>query len=154
MGRRLKTRLDVMRPNLAARVRKSQARQKQSHDCTSQKRHFAVGDQVFVHAFQNTGPQWVTAVIVRPRGPVSFDGELADGRTVHCHVDHVRVRTVPSIPSDTDESPLPLPCPVPQTERPDPNNSTAGSSDESSERVLRRSSRVRRAPDCYSPNLN
>ena len=144
-----------MRPSLAARVGKSQARQKQGHDRTSQERHFAAGDKVFVRAFQTSGPQWVAAVIVRPRGPVSFDAELADGRIVHRHIDHVRVRTVPSSHDLSDESPLPLPCPVPQTGNSDPSGPTAGvSAAESQELVARRSSRVRRAPDRYSPDLH
>ena len=52
---------------------------------------------MFVHAFQTTGPQWVTAVIVRPRGPVSFDVEMEDGRIVHGHVNHAHARTITSM---------------------------------------------------------
>ncbi len=50
MGRRLKTHLDFLRPNLAAQVEKSQYRQKQNHDHSSHERHFTIGDQVFVAA--------------------------------------------------------------------------------------------------------
>ena len=102
----MKTHLDFLHPNLAGRIEKSQYRQKQDHDRSSRERHFAIGDQVFVRNFQTDGPRWMAAVIVRSRGPVSFDVELEDGQIVHHHIDHVHTRTVPADPFMSDESPL------------------------------------------------
>ena len=146
MGRRLKTRLDFLRPNLAARVEKSQYRQKQNHDRSSHERHFTIGDQVFVRSFQTAGPQWVAAVVTRSRGPVSYEVELADGRIAYRHIDHIQTRTVPAITSIPEESPLPLPLPGSISEVPVPNSTIAEYSDTN----LRRSSRTRRPPDRYT----
>ena len=89
-GKTIETRLDFLRPNLAARVEKSQYQQKQNHDRSSHERHFTIGDQVFVRSFQTAGPQWVAAVVTCSRGPVSYDVELADGRIVHRYIDHIQ----------------------------------------------------------------
>jgi len=127
-------------------VEKLQYRQKQNHDRSSHERHFTIGDHVFVRSFQTAGPQWVAAVVTRSRGPVSYDVELADGRIVHRHIDHIQTGTVPAIPSIPEESSLPLSLPGSISEVPVPNSTIA----ECSETNLRRSSRTRRPPDRYT----
>ena len=42
-----------------------------------------------VYSFQTAGPQWVAAVIAEP---VTRDVELADGRLIHHHIDHIRFK--------------------------------------------------------------
>lgn len=70
LGRRPRTRLDLMRPNAAERVERQQAKQVQ-HNASSRDRQFEVGDQVFVRNYQQ-GEQWVLGVIQDCTGPVSF----------------------------------------------------------------------------------
>ena len=118
MGRRLQTRLDLMRPSVASRVTRAQARQKAGHDKTSQDRQFTLGDSVFVRNFA-AHPTWVAGSITAERGPRSFDVELGDGRVVKRHIDHVRSRAVAppgENPASVDTEDIPLPSTAAPTE--------------------------------------
>ena len=68
LGRRPRTRLDLMRPNATEQVERQQVQQ---HNASSRDRQFEVGDQVFVRNYQQ-GEQWVLGVIQDCTGPVSF----------------------------------------------------------------------------------
>ncbi len=91
LGRRPRSHLDLLHPNIAERVRSSQERQKSGHDLRAKSRTFKVGDTVLVRNFAK-GSVWLPGSIVRMRGPLSFDIKLDDGREVRRHVDHVRAR--------------------------------------------------------------
>lgn len=93
MGRRLRTHLDLLYPDLDAKVRIKQLKQKAAHDGSAQDRIFEVGDKVYVLNFL-LGPQWLPGVIMQSTGPVSFQVMLQDGRLVRRHQDHVRRRFV------------------------------------------------------------
>ena len=51
-GGNLRTRLDLLLPNLSARVEQSQSRQKQGHDVHARDRTFTVENKVFVRDFR------------------------------------------------------------------------------------------------------
>ena len=51
LGRRLRSRLDLLKPDLAKRVEREQERQKEAHDRHSQDRSLVVGDAVYVRNF-------------------------------------------------------------------------------------------------------
>ena len=91
LGRRLRTKLDLIRPNTAKRVEEKQDAQKAKHDSTAKARVFQLGDKVYVKNF-GSGQSWLPAEVVKITGPVSFHVRLADGRTRRCHQDHVRAR--------------------------------------------------------------
>ena len=93
MGHCLQTHLDLMRPNVSARVHARQCRQKTQHDRHSRQRSVAVDDSVFVCNFA-TGQKWLAGTVVTVSGQ-SVTVELADGRTVRPHLDHIRPCTVP-----------------------------------------------------------
>ncbi|KAL3974523.1 interleukin 1 receptor-like 1 [Sarotherodon galilaeus] len=79
MGRKPRSHLDLLSPDVGAKVTQSQGEQKVRHD---------------LHArgcvFKQT---WLPGVIHHSSGPVSFVVELLDGRRVRRHKDHVRART-------------------------------------------------------------
>ena len=52
MGHSLRTRLDLLRPNLQRKVLSEQAKQKQSHDKHSKDRQFKEGDTVTVYGLE------------------------------------------------------------------------------------------------------
>ena len=111
MGRRLRTHLDVMRPDIAARVRARQVRQKAQHDAHTKERSFSEGESVFVRNFA-PGQKWLAGTIVSINGQSLLMVELTDGRTVRRHVDHIQSRYVsPSVVSNGDEL-LDLPMPT------------------------------------------
>ena len=96
MGRRPKTLLDLLRPNLADRVKKKQLDQKYYHDKTSHERHIGEGQAVFIRNFRR-GPPWIPAEVIAARTPLSYDCRL-----VKRHIDHVKSR-FPGISQDYKE---------------------------------------------------
>ena len=90
-GRQLRSRLDFIKPNAAARVEMKQQKQKESHDVHSRKRSFEAGNLVYAQNF-SSGPRWLLGEVVKTTGPVSILVKLADGRMIRRHQDQVRIR--------------------------------------------------------------
>ncbi len=91
MGKKMKSRLDLLKPSLDQRVQHRQERQKEGHDKRAKVRSFEVGEQVYVKN-HSRGSKWLPGTIIERRGPLSYRVELLDKRTVRCHQDHVRLR--------------------------------------------------------------
>ena len=141
MGRRPRSHLDLMRPTVESRVLASQSRQKAGHDQHARQRSF--GDTVYVRNF-STGLKWLPGVITAIRGPLSYLVTLLDDRVVHRHVDHIRERTDSTTTEPTDiwlpdSTGSSTPTIAPQVAAP-------------TDVTVRRSSRVRAAPDRFDPS--
>ena len=117
MGRRLRTALDCIKPDLDRRVEKEQERQKKSHDQHSKRRAFNVGDMVYARNYR-PGPKWVPAEVIKVTGSVSYKVKLLQDQMIwrrhqdqlrQCHVD--RDTLAPSLWEDETSS-LPLNSPV------------------------------------------
>ncbi|XP_062374782.1 uncharacterized protein K02A2.6-like [Sardina pilchardus] len=91
LGRRPKSHLDLLHPDVGERVVRSQDKQKLRRDQHAKNRLFQPGDRVYVKNFA-TGPPWLPGVIQHQSGPVSFLVDLSDGRQVRRHQDHLRDR--------------------------------------------------------------
>ena len=91
MGRRPRSRLDLMHPDLAQKILLKLQRQKQDHDKTCRERTFKVGQHVFVRNFSKRC-KWLPGTILERTGPVSFCCELTDGTVVRRHQDQMRNR--------------------------------------------------------------
>ena len=90
-GRKLRTRLDLLQPDLGNIVRQQQAKQKQNHDAHSKQTGFEVITSVYV--FNNHGtPKWLPGTIKQITGPASVLVKLSDGCTFHRHIDDINVR--------------------------------------------------------------
>ena len=107
MGRRPKSKLDLLRPDLQATVARKQEKMKEGHDKHARERQLKPGDYVYVRDFShNNNQKWLPGVILRKSGPVSHVVKLRDGREFRRHQDHVRLRyeagpdpeTVPQLP--------------------------------------------------------
>ena len=94
MGRKLRSPLDLLKPDLQGRVEREQEHQKQSHDQHSQVRAFQLEELVFMRNFgQDSSAQpWLPGHIVSSSGPLSYTVQLPDGRTFRRHIDHIRKR--------------------------------------------------------------
>ena len=92
LGRPLRTRLDLLRPNTAERVERKQQTQKSTHDVRSRHREFREGQPVFVKNF-GVGVKWLPGIVSEKSG-VSYKVCLEDGRFKHCHQNHLRSRVV------------------------------------------------------------
>lgn len=108
MGRRPKSRLDLLRPDLRAKVVRKQEKQKEGHDLHARERQLKPGDNVYVKNFRSSSnQQWLPGVILTQSGPVSYVVKLIDGRVFRRHQDHVRLRHDKD-PEIVSEAELPL----------------------------------------------
>ena len=87
-GQRLRSRLDLVKPDIQARIER-----KQYHHPTSKAtaRSFSSGDMVYVRNFRS-GTTWIPGTIQSAIGNVSYEVMLEDSRMVRRHVDHIRQR--------------------------------------------------------------
>ena len=104
LGRRPRTRLDLLKPKMAERVERKQQQQKERHDARSKSRTFRIGDSVFLKNFAGSG--WLPGKVLETSGPVSFHVLLEDGRCKRCHQDQLRPRVTDDGPPDMSEIPV------------------------------------------------
>ena len=134
MNRKLRTKLDLLHPDLSSKVAEKQWKQQEKHS-THADRKFEPGDKCYVRNYR-PGDKWIAGKIVKCLGPRNFEVELLNGAMVKRHLDQIRTRA-----ADISDSPLPLFAP----------NTLASSS--SLSQPLRRSTRQRRQPNWYRPNV-
>ena len=141
LERRPRSHFDFMLPNLASKIRSKQLAQKVQHDKKSKPRTLKIGSNVLVRNF-STGPEWLFGTIVNTKGPLSYIVKLSDGRYFKRHIDHLRktditdhYATVPDVIDDF----IPFQSPTTTT--------TAQQANSELPTPLRRSTRVRTAPD-------
>ena len=99
MGRRLRSRLDLLFPTVSQKVESKQLKQKEEHDSTKPVRTFSIGDLVYVEDFTASPQKWIPGKIVEVTGPLSYCIELLDGSTVRRHVDNVIQRCLTDVPT-------------------------------------------------------
>ena len=87
-GRQLRTTLDLLQPNIGCNVRQNQTKQKEGHEVHSKSRSFNEGDTVFIKSFDKT-EGWVSGVIDRKLGTVSYQVVLEHDWVVCWHLDHI-----------------------------------------------------------------
>ena len=80
MGRRPRSRLDLLIPDMVSKMQHKQQNQKH-HDKRAQHRTLKVGDKVSVRNFP-AGNSWLQGTIVKVSEPLSFHVELQDGRII------------------------------------------------------------------------
>ena len=103
MGR-LRTHLDLMRPDVSNRVHTKQGCQKKLNDRHAREQQFEVGDSVFARNF-GSGQKWLAGTVVTVKGQ-SCTVELEDGRNIPRHLDHIRPCSVPHLPSAVSNNEL------------------------------------------------
>ena len=92
MGRELRTRLDLLRPDYNKRVCDRQAMQKAGHDRHSFQRELHVGQNVMAKNLR-PGAAWVPGVVVERVGPLTYLVQVDDGGLWKRHIDHLRERS-------------------------------------------------------------
>lgn len=93
MKRKLKSRLDLVFPNVENQVQEKQYKQKQYHDKKSVNRQINAGQTVFARNFANSSTvKWITGEVIKQSGPLSYHIKLLDGRVIRRHIDHIRTR--------------------------------------------------------------
>ena len=143
-GRTLRTRLNLLRPDISTKVQDKQASQKQHHDKKSRDRHFQVGQSVLVEN-NKPEPKWVVGTVVEKLGDISYRVQVGN-QVWKRHVDQLLPTTITQANTDTNNditddlnawlSTL--------------NDSLASQQPEQESR--RYPPRLRRPPDRYSPS--
>ena len=103
IGCRLRTRLDLLKPDLQQKVHDKQLKQKQSRDKHCRAQNFFEGRKVFVKN-HGKGNKWLPGQICQQTGPVSFKVQLRNGKRIRCHQDHIRSRECDSDVPDPSSS--------------------------------------------------
>ena len=106
MKRRLKSALDLVKPDLANKVKERQQKQKDNHDKRAKHREFDIGDNVYALIHARNNQTWIPATITAVTGPLSYVVMLADKREQRCHIDQLRKREATVT---TDEPIMPNP---------------------------------------------
>ena len=96
LGRRVRTRFDIKRPNLGNAI------QKKSTPERSIVRLFQEGDKVWVKDYRKSTENWVDAIVVDQLGPVTYQVKV-DDLIWKRHVDQIRKREV-SVRSEKQEN--------------------------------------------------
>ncbi|PIK53373.1 hypothetical protein BSL78_09735 [Apostichopus japonicus] len=93
--RRIKTRLDQVRPNLARKVKLQQTGMQQRCNRKAKSREYYEQDPVWAKNFAS-GPTWLKGVITDILNPSMCVIELDDCRKIRRHYDQIRLRMVPT----------------------------------------------------------
>ena len=86
LGRQVRTRLTMLHPDVAARIRNKQLKQQAYHGHAT--RNFQIGDKVWAKDY-TSGERWVEGTISNKPGSVDYDVTVND-KTWHRHADQLR----------------------------------------------------------------
>ena len=90
MHRHLKTRLQLIKPDIGGKVAAQQTKQKGIYDSHAKARLFASGDVAYALRNHGNKESWVHGSIVEQTGPQSYIVRLEDGSVVRRHVDQLQ----------------------------------------------------------------
>ncbi|KAG8177184.1 hypothetical protein JTE90_015792 [Oedothorax gibbosus] len=117
LGRRLRTRLSLILPNMAENVETMDLKQRRS---------FTPGETVYVRSVRGEKVKWFPGRIIHRRSEVTYDVQVC-GQLRFCHADHLRRNPATDevwMPPERPPSPIPERPPSPIPERP-PGSSAA-----------------------------
>ena len=98
-GRKLRSQLDLLKPNLAKAVDETPDRQEVAHDKQTTPRRFHVGDCVYARNY-SSGPKWLPGQVVQVEGSVLYHVKLKDGRVnilINCVLAFRTLRTLHAV---------------------------------------------------------
>ena len=151
LGRKPRTHLDLIHPDIAAHVQDKQYAQQQAQVSKRPVRSFRDEDKVYVRNFQR-GDKWLPGTIAKTLGSRSFLVRLDRGVTVRRHLDHIKARYTQATESPEVDLAFGPFNPTERTEElsgtcPDTESPVINSG-------IRRSSRIRRPPERFTPGTN
>eukprot|EP00117_Sycon_ciliatum_P002626 scpid33929/ scgid5336/ Uncharacterized protein K02A2.6 len=106
MGRCLRTRLDLLRPDVRTRVAAQQTAQQKSSP-SREVRTFQLGESVLVQDYRKPNkPSWIPATVSECYGTRSYAVETAEGGSWRRHIDQIRPGhpTFTTVPGREEES--------------------------------------------------
>ena len=132
LKRKLRTRLDLLKPDVHKSVSVEQTKQKNNYDRRCRSREYFVGQNIQAHNFR-AGPRWVAGMIVERLGPLTNLVQVDSGVFWRRHIDQLRsahdkpVEQSTTVPTNTSLSPdVPSPnqtdfVPIVETEHSEPS---------------------------------
>ena len=144
-GRTLRTRLNLLRPDISTKVQDKQASQKQHHDKKSRDRHFQVGQSVLVEN-NKPEPKWVVGTVVEKLGDISYRVQVGN-QVWKRHVDQLLQTTITQANTDTNNDITDDLNAWPST-----LNDSLSTNQQPEQESRRYPTRLRRPPDRYSPS--
>lgn len=90
LGRKVRTRLDLIQPNVEEQVFDQQVRQKDHHDLQAKCRDFEVGTKVMVKDRRPGSATWIPGKITCKNGPLTYVVSVPGDRSWKCHVDQLK----------------------------------------------------------------
>ena len=160
IGRKLRTRLDRIIPDVAGRAIMKQTIQKERHDQHTQARQYQPGDLVYALMYRGNKTSWTPGMVVTQTGPVSYTVRLEDGTISRRHIDQLQSRLLSSQvvrePPIYVEEPRPQTIPPIYVEEPrprtiEPESSEAEKSDIASPLSAQAPARSAQPTDCTPP---
>ena len=100
MGRTLRSRLHLLKPNLSQNVENKQEQQKLSHDKRAVERTFVDGERVFARNYSKIGKKWLPGIAISV-AQRSVKVKLTNGLVIHRHFDQVHKRTINDPPAES-----------------------------------------------------
>ena len=89
LNRELRTRLDLLFPDVRRRVEEKQENQMKHHDSHARARDLTIGQRVMVRNFR-AGPHWIPGTVVKQNGPLTYLVKVRENQVWKRHIDHVR----------------------------------------------------------------
>ncbi len=89
LGRRPRSRLDILRPLTSETVETQQMKQRQKHDVHAHERLLQEGDPVLVRNYPKRN-KWLPGMIAKKTGLVSYAVTLTNDNNCRCHQDQLR----------------------------------------------------------------
>ena len=102
LGRTIRTRLDLLHPDIGSRVQAKQLDRKAAVDAHRSMHQFAIGQHVMTQNFCN-GARWIPGTVIDQTGPVSYRIRVQGGRVWRRHVDHLIEATGESVHSEQSQ---------------------------------------------------
>ena len=82
MKHRLRSRFDLLHPEVSKKVKTQQKKQVESHNNSQPLRRFNVDAKVYAKNFTSNTPKWIAGTVTKVTGPLSYIIRLEDGRIV------------------------------------------------------------------------
>ena len=127
----MRTRLDLLRPDVKSRVAWKQAGQKKTHDEHCREQTLFIGQRVMAKNYR-AGPGWLPGTVIERNGPLPYLIKVSGGQLWRRHID--QLREIDDTPSEH-----------PSEELQEPQDTTEWT-------IIRRSTQVDHADSTGSPN--
>ncbi|XP_048854231.1 uncharacterized protein K02A2.6-like [Brienomyrus brachyistius] len=116
VGRKLRSRLDFLKPSVAGAVHQSQGAQQQRRLQRSKERQFGAGVPVLVRDYRKGKDKWTQGVVMEKTGPVSYKVNVGTQGVWKRHVDQMLARSESVPQQSVVQMPVSPPLLLPQSD--------------------------------------